>query len=179
MVQTHLVSACSAIYTCICACPRARCRLGLVWAVADNVRARHFVFVDGIRAEKQYCENEGLPEKQHTGGILEVLGWAIAVACLWRKFTSSKITKSHCVKCCRRRLNVVTKLTSRHNIGITCTPHIEHHFTIQCMRANTAKEDLFNARRSVCSLGNRGAHSSRPCFLPITSSKAANLSNCA
>ena len=37
------------------------------------------------RARESCCKFDDIPEEQHTGGIVEILGRVIVVACLWRK----------------------------------------------------------------------------------------------
>jgi hypothetical protein len=80
-------------YTCAYALVLVR-GVGSCWWPTVGERGR--LWSQGESALDHRLSFRNIPEEQHTGGLVEVLGQAVAVACFWRKFTSFKTAKSHC-----------------------------------------------------------------------------------
>ena len=121
-----------------------------------------------------------IPEEQHTGGIVEVLGRIIAVACLWRKVRELRDREV----ALRQVLPTPTWTSSPDShetmLESRATFQIPFHFY-----AWSKSCDNFIRSRLFCCIDSSGFYSqvvvSSPAlfFLRINSSKAANLSNCA
>lgn len=124
-----------------------------------------------------YWRSKDIPEEQHTGGVVEVLGWVIAVACLWFG-ASSRASRS------RSRTQLLPTPTERRhqtdNIRITC--YISNT-TSRLDKSEKWEIHILIRRRLFHCIDFSGffiqvVTSPALFFLLITSRKAAKFSNC-
>lgn len=88
-------------------------------------------------AGESCCKFRDIPEEQHTGGIVEVLGRVIVVACLWRKQVH-ELQDREVAR--RRRLNVVTRLIASRESDST---------EITCCISNTISLGITSEKREL------------------------------